>query len=123
MDGEDMIPDRTVTIVAGDGGGGKRTLMLHLGVAIAGERPWLGHNPDPGRVLFVTAEDDGRITGAPTQSRRASMSSYPTSQTSISCRWPARTPLWGHRKAERLSLRRPPSSAGSSLSSSGSGRD
>jgi RecA-family ATPase len=54
----DMIPDRTVTIVAGDGGGGKTTLMLQLDVAIAGERPWLGHSPDPGRVLFVTAEDD-----------------------------------------------------------------
>jgi RecA-family ATPase len=54
----DMIPDRTVTIVAGDGGGGKTTLMLQLSVAIAGERPWLGNNPDPGPVLIVTAEDD-----------------------------------------------------------------
>ena len=53
-----MIPDRAVTIVAGDGGGGKTTLMLQLGAAIAGTRPWLGHNPDSGPVLVVTAEDD-----------------------------------------------------------------
>jgi RecA-family ATPase len=54
----DMIPDRTVTIVAGDGGGGKTTLMLQLATAITGSCPWLGHNPDPGPVLVITAEDD-----------------------------------------------------------------
>jgi RecA-family ATPase len=53
-----MIPDRTVTIVTGDGGDGKTTLLLQLAAAIASARPWLGHNPDPGRVLVVTAEDD-----------------------------------------------------------------
>jgi RecA-family ATPase len=55
---KDMIPDRAVTIMAGDGGGGKTTLMLQLAVAIAGTCPWLGHNPDQGPVLVVTAEDD-----------------------------------------------------------------
>ena len=55
---KDMIPDRSVAIVAGDGGGGKTTLMLQLAAAIAGARPWLGYNPDAGRVLVVTAEDD-----------------------------------------------------------------
>jgi RecA-family ATPase len=55
---KDMIPDRTVTMVAGDGGGGKTTVMLQLAAALAGARPWLGHNPAPGRALFVTAEDD-----------------------------------------------------------------
>jgi RecA-family ATPase len=54
----DTIPDRTVTIVAGDGGGGKTTLMLQLAAALAAGCPWLGYDPDPGRVLFVTAEDD-----------------------------------------------------------------
>ena len=53
-----MIPGRTVTLVSGDGSDGKTTLMLQLGIAIAGVRPWLGHNPDQGRVLVVTAEDD-----------------------------------------------------------------
>jgi RecA-family ATPase len=55
---KDMIPDRAVTIVSGDGGGGKTTLMLQLAAAKAGTRPWLSHNSDPGRVLVVTAEDD-----------------------------------------------------------------
>ena len=53
-----MIPDRTVTILSGDGGGGKTTLKLQLATAIAGARPWLGYDPDPGPVLVVTAEDD-----------------------------------------------------------------
>ena len=53
-----MIPDRTVSIVAGDGGGGKTTLMLQLAAAIAGDRPWLGCNPEPGTVLFLSAEDE-----------------------------------------------------------------
>jgi RecA-family ATPase len=55
---EDMIPDRTVSIVAGDGGDGKTTLMLQLAAAMAGARPWLGYNPDQAPVLFVSAEDD-----------------------------------------------------------------
>jgi RecA-family ATPase len=55
---KEMIPDRAVTIVSGDGGGGKTTLMLQLAVAKTGVRPWLGYNLDLGRVLFVTAEDD-----------------------------------------------------------------
>ena len=55
---KDMIPDRTVTILSGDGGGGKTTLKLQLATAIAGARPWLGYDPDPGPVLVVTAEDD-----------------------------------------------------------------
>ena len=55
---QDVIPDRTVSIVAGDGGDGKTTLMLQLAAAIAGDRPWLGHNPESGGVLFVSAEDD-----------------------------------------------------------------
>ena len=36
---KDMIPDRTVTIVAGDGGGGKTTLMLQLAAALSGRAP------------------------------------------------------------------------------------
>ena len=55
---KDMIPDRAVTMVGGDGGDGKTTLMLQLAVAIAGTKPWLGNNPDQGRVLFVSAEDE-----------------------------------------------------------------
>lgn len=53
-----MIPDRTVTAVSGDGGDGKTTLMLQLSLAMAAGRPWLAMDPDPGPVLFLTAEDD-----------------------------------------------------------------
>lgn len=40
------------------GGDGKTTIMLQLAVAIAGDRPWLGYNPEAGPVLFLSAEDD-----------------------------------------------------------------
>ena len=53
-----MIPDRTVTIVAGDGGDGKTTLMLQLAAAMASGRPWLGYSPEPAPVTFLSAEDD-----------------------------------------------------------------
>ena len=54
----DIIPDRTVTIVAGDGGDGKTTLMSQLAAATSAGRPWLGYSPEPAPVLFVSAEDD-----------------------------------------------------------------
>jgi RecA-family ATPase len=55
---QDIIPDRTVSIVAGDGGDGKTTLVLQLAAALAGARPWLGYSPEPGPVLFLSAEDE-----------------------------------------------------------------
>jgi RecA-family ATPase len=54
----DLIPNRTVTIVAGDGAVGKSTLVLQLAVAAAARREWIGRLPDPGAVVFVSAEDD-----------------------------------------------------------------
>ena len=53
-----MIPDRTVTIVGGDGAVGKSTLMLQLAVAMVGGTPWIGTNPEQGPVAVVSAEDD-----------------------------------------------------------------
>jgi RecA-family ATPase len=53
-----MIPDRTVTIVGGDGAVGKSTLMLQLAVAMVGGAPWIGTNPAQGPVAVVSAEDD-----------------------------------------------------------------
>ena len=55
---KDMIPGRTVTIVTGDGGEGKTTLKLQLCAAMASGRAWLGYNPEHGRALFLSAEDD-----------------------------------------------------------------
>ena len=54
----DMIPDRTVSIVSGDGGDGKTTLMLQLCASKAAGRPWLGYSLEPGAAIFASAEDD-----------------------------------------------------------------
>lgn len=54
----DMIPDRTVTIVAGDGGDGKTTLLLQMCAAKAAGQPWLGYSLEEGGSLFISAEDD-----------------------------------------------------------------
>lgn len=55
---KDMIPARTVTLLAGDGAAGKTTLALQLGVARALDRDWLGMLPTAGRTLILSAEDD-----------------------------------------------------------------
>lgn len=54
----DMIPDRTVSLITGDGGVGKSLLCLQLAVATASGTGWIGAVPDPGDVLYVSAEDD-----------------------------------------------------------------
>lgn len=54
----DMIPDRTVTLITGDGGVGKSLLCLQLAVATAARTGWIGAMPDAGDVLYVSAEDD-----------------------------------------------------------------
>jgi RecA-family ATPase len=53
-----MIPDRAVTIIGGDGAVGKSTLMLQLAVAMVSGAPWIGTNPEQGPVAVVSAEDD-----------------------------------------------------------------
>jgi RecA-family ATPase len=53
-----LIPARTVTQFNGDGGTGKSTAALQLSVATVARRPWLGMQPKPGPVLYVSAEDD-----------------------------------------------------------------
>lgn len=56
----DRIPMRNVTLLSGDGATGKTTIALQLSVRVAAEQPdWLGAIIDePGRVLFVTAEEE-----------------------------------------------------------------
>jgi RecA-family ATPase len=55
----DLIPDRTVTMLSGDGGVGKSLLAMQLGVAVAaGRNGWIGVLPESGPVLYVSAEDD-----------------------------------------------------------------
>jgi RecA-family ATPase len=54
----DRIPARNVTLLTGEGGVGKTLLMQQLSVATVIGRDWIGSMPEPGPVMFVTAEDD-----------------------------------------------------------------
>lgn len=54
----DLIPDRNVTDLSGDGGLGKSLLTLQLGIAMAAGRDWLGLMPEPGPFLYVSCEDE-----------------------------------------------------------------
>jgi RecA-family ATPase len=52
------IPARDVTILSGDGGGGKTTVALQLAVSVAeGLGDWLGTTCEAGPVLFFSAEE------------------------------------------------------------------
>jgi RecA-family ATPase len=54
----DFIPHRCVTLLYGDGGTGKSLAALQLCFAAATGTSWLGMPCDPGRSLFITAEDE-----------------------------------------------------------------
>lgn len=56
---EDLIPDRTVTMLGGDGGTGKSLLALQLAIACAAARRWIGYEiARPGMAMMLSAEDD-----------------------------------------------------------------
>jgi RecA-family ATPase len=52
------IPERTVTILGGDGGTGKSLLALQLAVAMVTSMQWLALPTMPGKVVFLSAEDE-----------------------------------------------------------------
>jgi len=52
------IPSRNVTLLSGEGGVGKSLIMQQLAVATVLAKDWIGAMPQPGPVIFVTAEDD-----------------------------------------------------------------
>lgn len=54
----DLIPDRNVTDLSGDGGLGKSLLALQLGVAMTAARDWIGVMPEPGPFLYLSCEDE-----------------------------------------------------------------
>ena len=54
----ERIPDHNVTLLTGHGGVGKTLLMQQLSVATVLGKDWIGELPEPGPVLFITAEDD-----------------------------------------------------------------
>ena len=53
-----LVPKKTVTLFSGDGGTGKSLMALQLAVAAASERAWMAKPVNPGRVIFLSAEDD-----------------------------------------------------------------
>ncbi|MGV8955857.1 MAG: AAA family ATPase [Cypionkella sp.] len=53
-----LIPSRTVTILNGDGGVGKSLFGLQIGMGAAGGFDTAGLSPEPGRVLYLGAEDE-----------------------------------------------------------------
>lgn len=54
-----LIPSKTVTMLGGDGGTGKSLLALQLACSVAMGERWIGRNVErPGKVLFLSAEDD-----------------------------------------------------------------
>lgn len=55
---ENLIPENVVTLLAGDGGTGKSTLALQLGIAAATGTPWVGNEVQRVRTLILSAEDD-----------------------------------------------------------------
>lgn len=54
----DLIPDRTVTMLSGDGGVGKSLLALQLAIAVASNTQWLGLAAENGPVIYASAEDE-----------------------------------------------------------------
>jgi RecA-family ATPase len=54
---EPWIPRGEVTMLAGDGGGGKSILMLQLGVACDTGSEWLGIKVAPCNALYLSGED------------------------------------------------------------------
>ncbi len=54
----DLIPERNVTMLAGDGGQGKTLLAIQLLVACALGKPWLGIPARPCKVAGFFCEDD-----------------------------------------------------------------
>ena len=55
---EHIIPRGVVTMLQGDGGGGKSTLALQLAVAVATGTQWIGRHVARGKVLVANCEDN-----------------------------------------------------------------
>lgn len=55
---EGLIPAGCVTLISGDGGLGKGTLMLQLGLAAATGGDWLGRGVKAGPSIVIQAEDE-----------------------------------------------------------------
>lgn len=54
----DLIPERTVTLLSGDGGVGKSLLAMQLATAVASGGQWLGLCVERGPAIYMSAEDE-----------------------------------------------------------------
>ncbi|MER9685891.1 bifunctional DNA primase/polymerase [Mesorhizobium sp. M0139] len=54
----DLIPDKNVTTLNGDGATGKSLLAMQLCVAMSSGSRWIGRDVKPGPALYFSAEDD-----------------------------------------------------------------
>lgn len=54
------LPARTTTLLSANGGVGKSNLSLQLAASLALGKPFLGTELDSGKVLLLSAEDEGR---------------------------------------------------------------
>ena len=57
---EGWLPERTVTLLAANGGVGKSNLSLQMGVSMATGTEFVGLPTKPSRVLVISGEDEGR---------------------------------------------------------------
>lgn len=62
VDGANLIPERNVTIINGDGATGKSLLSMQLCVACSGGGRWIGLPVEHGPTLYLSAEDDADET-------------------------------------------------------------
>jgi RecA-family ATPase len=54
----DRIPMLNVTLLSGEGSMGKSLLLMQLSGAVVLAKDWIGTMPEPGPVLYVSAEED-----------------------------------------------------------------
>jgi RecA-family ATPase len=57
---KDAVPDENLTLVSGNGGTGKTTLIAMLATAMQTDDEWLGMKVAQGGAMFVTSEDGRR---------------------------------------------------------------
>jgi RecA-family ATPase len=53
----DRVPDGEVTLLSGEGAVGKSLILKQLAVATVTAKDWLGAIPEPGPVIYLTAEE------------------------------------------------------------------
>jgi hypothetical protein len=58
LDRAELMPNRNVVLLGGDGSTGKSLLAMQLAVAVASETPWIGIDVGFGPVVYLSCEED-----------------------------------------------------------------